>query len=118
MTDRHPLFHRYPADNLLRASFLADQCFDLLPDLAAYAELYPVLTPQQRQIVDLPASVAPQTLIPTQLPANGLFITFQQLGNLCLTIFGFLQNINLLSFLLPGGEKSHNPTAACSLTDR
>ena len=33
MTDRYPLFHRDPADNLFRAPFIADQCLDLLPDV-------------------------------------------------------------------------------------
>jgi len=64
MANRHPLFYRYPADNLLRTPFLADQRFDLLPDLATYVGLHLVVTPYQRQIVGLLGPVTPQTLIP------------------------------------------------------
>ena len=63
MTDRYPLFHRYPAYDLLRTLFLADQL-----------------------------TIAPQ------LPVDGRFIAPQQLCNLCLATFGFLQVVNLVSF--------------------
>jgi len=100
MADRYPLFHFDPADNLLRTPFIADQYLGQLPDLAAYPGLRLVVTPQQRQIMGLPRSVALQAQISAPLPADGRFIPLQQLGNPCLAIFGFLQDVNLVSFLL------------------
>lgn len=50
MTDRYPLFHSYPANNLLRTPFFADQCLDLMPDLLPNTGLSLAVTAPQRQI--------------------------------------------------------------------
>ena len=70
MTDRHPLFYRYPADNLLRTPLLAGQHIDKLPDLTVDTRLCLVVTPRQRQIMGMLGSVAIETSIPAKLPAD------------------------------------------------
>ena len=100
MTDTHALFVLEPTNNPLRTPRLADLCLDLLPNLATDAGLHPVVTPQQRQMVCPLGPITLKAPIPAQLPANGRFVAFQQSGNLCQDILGFLQDVNLVSFLL------------------
>jgi hypothetical protein len=52
------------------------------------------------RVVGLLGPVALESPVALQLPADGRCITFQQLGNLCLAIFGFLQDVSLVWFLL------------------
>jgi len=80
MTDRHPLFHAYPADDLLRTPFLANQRLDLLSYRVADTGLSLVDTPPQCQVVGLLGAVALQTPITQQLPADSRFIASQQLS--------------------------------------
>ena len=94
------MFILKPTDNLFRAPFLADQCLDLMPDVLINARTCLRVTPRHRQRVSLFGAVASQPPIALKFPADIRSVTPQQLGNLCLAIFGFLQDINLVSFLL------------------
>jgi hypothetical protein len=85
------LFHLDPADNLLRTRFIVDQRLDKLPDLAAYPGVCLVVTLPQRQMIGLSRPIPLQAPISAQLPANGRDIPLQQIGNLCLAIFGIFR---------------------------
>jgi len=100
MANRYTLFHLDPAHDLLRTPFRSDQYVYKLPDLTADTGPCLVVTPRHCQVVGLLGPVALESPVAPQLPADGRFITFQQPGNLCLAIFGFLQDVNLVSFLL------------------
>ena len=100
MTDRYPLFHRNPADNLFWTPFLADQQLDLLPDLVTDTGLRLVVAPRQCEIVGLLGTVALQASVPAKLPADRSRITANDLSNLRLNMACFLERVNLVSFLL------------------
>jgi hypothetical protein len=56
--------------------------------------------PRQCQDMGLLGPVAAQPSIPAQFPTDGRIVAPYQLSNLCLAIFHFLQDVNLVSFLL------------------
>ena len=94
MTDRQPLFQLNPTNDLFETPLIADQRLDQPSDPLADAGLRLVLTPQHCQIMGLPGPVAHQSPVEAQLPADGLFVTPQQLGNRGPAVFLFLQDVN------------------------
>lgn len=100
MTDTHALFIFEPANNLLRAPFLSDQCLELLPDLLIDAGICLRVVPCHSQRGGLLWPVTSQPPVPLKCPADGRFVARQQFSNLCLAIFRFLQDVNLVSFHL------------------
>ena len=72
----------------------------MLPDVSIKAGLNLAEPTCYSQVVCLFGSLAFESSIPEQLPADDGFITPQRVGNLYLAIIVFLQYENLLLFLL------------------
>ena len=85
-----------PARHLLRAPVLADQCFDQNPSRGFDAA--PSLLPSvQSKLMCLFGSIASQTPIPTQLPADRRLMNPDKVRNFRLVVSCFQKCRNLIS---------------------
>ena len=100
MADPNYVLPLKSAGNLLRAPFLAEKRLNLPADLIADAGVSLVATPRRTKIMGLPGSVATWSPFTAYFPRDSRFIPSEQPGNLSLVIFFFLQDKNLISFLL------------------
>lgn len=100
MADAHPLLLLQSGHNLLRAPCLADQPFDMLPDARVKTGLGLFSASRQGQAVGLLRPIAFQPLIALEFKGDRGLVSGQRRGNRRRVEASFLQNINLISFLL------------------
>jgi hypothetical protein len=96
MADLKTVVHLEPSRYLLRAPFLADQCFDQDPGGGFYA-IPCFLASVQSKLMSLFRAISFQSTIASQFPADGGLMNFDKVCNFRLDISCFQKYVNLVS---------------------
>ena len=99
MADRYAFLPRQPTADLLRAPVLPKQLLHTCPGRFRYPRSVPLFLAVLRQPVGLFGTVAFQSLVPSQFPADGRGIAPQNLSDFFLAVTRFPQRIDLVSFI-------------------